>query len=187
MSDQTKLSTPAILIELDKKSKEFFFDNAAKWFDNLMLAQSSYRRLLEDTTEKVKEFHIHAYLSEMAARAKVHEEKIETLYTLIHRDSSTIRKTLGTIVGKARQALGDLMALTGGMAGPWQDLHQLFLANTNTMSAFAVAEQIGLAIGLAEIVDITFPIVLEKSTDHLLLQELALEMAGVAIVYNETF
>ena len=187
MPEQTNLPAETIFIELDEKSQEFFYDNAAKWFDNLLLAQSSYRKLLEDTAEKVKEFHIRAYLEEMAARAKVHEEKVEALYSLVHRDSSSIRKTLGTIVGKARQGLGDLMALTGGVAGPWQDLHQLFLANTNTMSAFGVAEQIGLAIGLTGIVDISFPIVMEKSTDHLLLQELALEMAGVAIVYNEKF
>jgi hypothetical protein len=186
MSAQTQQNT-TILIELDEKSQEFFYDNAAKWFDNLLLVQSSYRKLLEDTAEKVKELHIHAYLTDMAERARQHEEKIDALYALIHRDSSSIRKTLGTIMGKARQALGDLIAFSGGIAGPWQDLHQAFLASTNSMSAFAVAEQIGLATGITEIVDIVFPIIMEKSTDHLVLQELTLEMAGVAIVYHESF
>ena len=183
----TNENSTVILIELDEKSQQAFLDNAAKWLDNLLLTQSSYRKLLEDTSEKVTEFHIRAYLTNMLERARQHEEKIEKLYALIQRDSSAIRKVLGTVMGKARQVIGDLMAFTGGLAGPWQDLHQLFLSNANTMGAFAVAEQIGLALGIPAIVDITLPIVMEKSTDQLLLQELVLEMAGTAILYNQKF
>lgn len=187
MNAATPVLSRPVLIELDEKSQRYFYDNAAKWFDNLLLVQSSYRKLLEDTIAKVTELHIKAYLSDLLQRAQQHEEKIDALYKIIDRDSSTVRKTLGKIMGKAREALADMIAFTGGLAGPWQDLHQLFLANTNTMSAFAVAEQIGLALGIPEIVDITLPIVMEKSTDQLLLQELALEMAGVSILYNQSF
>ena len=175
------------LLELDAKSWDRFFDNAAKWFDNLVLVQASYRKLLEDTIEKINEFHIKAYLTEILERAQQHEAQIDKLYKIINRDPSKIRKTLGTVLGKADQLLGDLMAGTSGVKGPWQDLHQLYLSNTNTMGAFAVAEQLGLALGLPEILDVTFPIVREKSTDQLLLQEFVLEMAGVAILYNESF
>lgn len=180
-------TTQPVLLELDAKSWDGFLDNAAKWFDNLMLVQASYRKLLEDTIEKIAEFHIKAYLTEIAERAKQHEAQIENLYKIINRDPSKIRKTLGTVIGKADQLLGDLMAATGGVKGPWQDLHQLYLSNTNTMGAFAVAEQLGLALGLPEILDVTFPIVREKSTDQLLLQEFVLEMSGIAILYNESF
>ena len=180
-------TTNAILIELDDKSWDAFLDSAAKWFDNLLLVQSSYRKLLEDTADKVTELHIKAYLGEMHEREKQHEEKIEELYKIINRDSSVIRKTLGTVLGKAREVLGDVMAFTGGVAGPWQDLQQLYLSNTNTMGAFAVAEQIGLSMGVPEIADIAIPIEMELATDHLLLQELVLEMAGVAIMYNQSF
>lgn len=55
--EQTK---GTILIELDDKSWSDFQDSAAKWFDNLLLVQSSYQKLLEDTVEKVTEMHIKA-------------------------------------------------------------------------------------------------------------------------------
>lgn len=180
-------TTQPVLLELDAKSWDTFLDNAAKWFDNLVLVQAGYRKLLEDTIEKINEFHIKAYLTEILERARQHEAQIDGLYKIVNRDPSKIRKTLGTVIGKADQLLGDLMAATGGLKGPWQDLHQLFLSNANTMGAFAVAEQLGLALGLPEIIDITFPIVREKSTDQLLLQEFVLEMAGVAILYHESF
>jgi hypothetical protein len=180
-------TTQPVQLELDAKSWDRFLDNAAKWFDNLVLVQASYRKLLEDTLEKINEFHIKAYLTEILERAKQHEAQLDNLYKIINRDPSKIRKTLGTVIGKADQLLGGLMAATGGLKGPWQDLHQLYLSNTNTMGAFAVAEQLGLALGLPEILDITFPIVREKSTDQLLLQEFVLEMAGVAILYHESF
>jgi hypothetical protein len=180
-------STLPVLIELDEKSWDDFLDNAARWFDNLLLVQSSYRKLLEDTIDKITEFHIKAYLTDILERARKHEEKIENLYKIINRDSSTIRKTLGTIIGKADQVLADLMAFTGGLKGPWQDLHQLYLSNTNVMGAFAIAEQIGLALGIPEIIDISLPIVMEKAADQLLLQEFVLEMAGISILYNQAF
>jgi len=184
MQQQT---TNAILIELDDKSWDSFLDSAAKWFDNLLLVQSSYRKLLADTADKVTELHIKAYLSEMHDREKLHEDKIEELYKIVNRDSSVVRKTLGTVLGKAREVLGDVIAFTGGVKGPWQDLHQLFLSNTNTMSAFGVVEQIGLAMGVPEISDIAIPIEMELAADRLILQELALEMAGVAIMYKQSF
>ena len=180
-------TAPVVLIELDETSWNQLLDRAATWFDNLLLVQSSYRKLLEDTAEKVAEFHIRGYLSEMAERAKVHEEKIDELYKLIHRDRSTIRQSLGTLLSKADQAMGDLMAVSSGIAGPWQDLHQLYLSSTNTLSAFGVTEQIGLALGLPEIVDLVFSIEQEKAADQKLLQEFALEMAGIAILYQQSF
>ena len=180
-------TTNAILIEMDDESWDSFLDSAAKWFDNLLIMQSSYKKLLGDTADKVTELHIKAYLSEMHDRAKLHEDKIETLYNIVNRDSSVVRKTLGTVLGKAREVLGDVIAFTGGVKGPWQDLQQLYLSNTNTMGAFAVVEQIGLAMGVPEITDIAIPIEMELAADHLILQELVLEMAGVAIMYNQSF
>jgi hypothetical protein len=153
-------NTAPVLIELDTKSWDDFLDNAALWFDNLSLVQYSYRSLLKDTIDKITEFHIKAYLSDILERAKDHEEKIEELYKIINRDSSKVRKVVGTVIGKADQVLGDLMAVAAGIKGPWQHLHQLYLSNTNVMSAFAVVEQIGLALGIPEIIDVVFPIIL---------------------------
>lgn len=55
------------------------------------------------------------------------------------------------------------------------------------MSAFAVAEQLGLALGIPEILDITFDVVSEKSTDQLLLQECASEICSKSILYQQSF
>ena len=180
-------TTQTVLLELDNKSWDKFLDNAAGWFDNLVLVQAGYCKLLEDTIEKIEEFHLKAYLQEILERARRHESQIDELYHIIGRDPSKVRRTLGTVLGKADQLLGNLMAATSGIKGPWQHLHQLYLSNTNTMGAFAIAEQLGLALGLPEIVDIAFPIGREKATDQLLLKEYVLEMAGIAILYQEPF
>ncbi len=54
------------------------------------------------------------------------------------------------------------------------------------MSAFAVAEQLGLALSIPEILDVTFPVIKQKSTDQLLLQKCALEMCSISILYKKT-
>lgn len=183
-------STPqhqSILIELDNKTWNEQMDNVQSWLDNLLLTQASFRQLVGDTVDKVAEPHIKTYLGDIYKRAQRHEEKIEGLYSIINRNPSKIRQLLGTVAGKTRQVLGDLLALGGGATGPWQDIHQLYLANSNSMGSFAIAEQLGLALGLPQIVDITFPIIAEKSTDQLLLQELVLEMCSLSILYKKGF
>jgi hypothetical protein len=52
--------------------------------------------------------------------------------------------------------MAGIIALAGGAKSPWQDVQQLYISNLNSMSAFAVAEQLGLALGIPEILDITF-------------------------------
>lgn len=175
------------LIELDQETRSKQLDRAKAWFDNVLLTQASYRKLLEDTVEKIEEPHIRQYLSEMAGQEKEHEEKARELFSLIGREPSDVRQLLGEVMGKARQALGDFIAVAGGAKCPWQDLHQLYLSNYNSMGAFAVAEQLGLALGIPRIVDITFAVVAEKSTSQLLLQEFVLEMCSMAILYKEDF
>lgn len=176
-----------ILIELDQASRTKQLDRAKLWFDNVLLTQASYRQLLEDTAAKIEEPHIRQYLTEMINQEEKHEEQARELFSLIDREPSDVRQLLGTAMGKVRQALGDFIAIAGGAKGPWQDLHQLYLANYNSMGAFAVAEQLGLALGIPRIVEITFAVVAEKSTNQLLLQESVLEMCSMSILYKEDF
>ena len=185
MNPQTQMQP--ILLEIDDKSWQKQLDHVESWLDNVMLTQSSYRQLLEDTVGKIEEPHIKKYLSDILERAKKHEEKVEELYKVINRNPSRVRKLLGEFAGKTRQVLGDFIALAGGAKGPWQDVHQLYLSNYNSMGTFAVAEQLGLALGIHEIVDIAFPVIAEKSTDQLLLQEYVLEMASLSILYKQEF
>ena len=180
-------SAQTILIELDQETRSKQLDRAKSWFDNVLLTQASFRQLLEDTVEKIEEPHIRQYLAEMVELGKKHEEKARELFSHIDREPSDVRLVLGEFMGKARQALGDYIAVAGGTKGPWQDLHQLYLSNYNSMGAFAVAEQLGLALGIPGIVDITFAVVAEKSTAQLLLQEYVLEMCSMSILYKEGF
>lgn len=176
-----------ILIELDAATRNKQLDRAQAWFQNVLLTQASYRQLLEDTVEKIEEPHLKQYLAEMAVRAKQHEEKLPELFSAIDREPSDVRKLLGQLAGKTREALGGLISIAGGAVGPWQDLHQVFLFNYNSMSALAVAEQLGLALGIPRVMEIAFGMVAEKSTDQLLLQEFLLEMSSMSILYKEGF
>ena len=184
--ENTTPTTP-VLIELDADIWNKQLDRAKAWFDTVLLTQASYRQLLEDTVGKIEEPHMKQYLAEMAERAKTHEERMLELYAAIDRKPSEIRKTVGEFMGKGRRALGDFIALTSGAKAPWQDLHQVYLSNYNSMGAFAVAEQLGLALGIPGVVEVAFSITTDKSTDQLLLQECVLEMSSKSILYREWF
>lgn len=175
------------LIELDQETRNLQLDRAKAWFDNVLLTQASFRKLLHDTVEKIEEPHIKQYLTQMYEQEERHEERARELFSLIDREPSDIRQLLGDIMGKARQSLGDFIALTGGVRGPWQDLHQLYISNHNSMGAFAVAEQLGLALGIPRVAEIAFGVVAEKSTSQLLIQECVLEMCSKSILYHESF
>lgn len=51
--------------------------------------------------------------------------------------------------------------------------------------AFAVVEQLGLALGIPRLVDLAFHVTTEKSTDQLLLQEFGLEICSFSILYRK--
>ena len=56
--------------------------------------------------------------------------------------------------------------------------------NLDSMSAFAVAEQLGLALGRPRAVDVAFRVVSEKSAHQLLLREVFLEFAADAVLHR---
>lgn len=175
----------AILVELDPQSWELQLDRFAAWLGNVQTAQSSFREVVTDTAPRVQEPHIRMALEQMADRAKEHEAKVADLYREIGREPATgLRQVAGSVMGEIGQAMGALQGMMGGAHGAWRGLQNLTMANLNAMSAFAIAETLGLALGLPEIVAITFPIVHAKQTDQLLLQEYMLEMAAISILYQ---
>ncbi len=177
--------TEPLVLELDDKTWGEFLDRFEAWLGNLLMTQAAFRHLAEDTVGKIHEPHIKKYLSDIAETAKEHERKVEELYRLIGREPpSTARKVGGAVVGKLREGAADVQDALGGAVGGWKDLRQLLLANLDAMGAFAITEQLGLALGLPEVVDVTFPAVNEESTQQLLLQEYVLEMASTAILYH---
>ncbi|WP_156889771.1 hypothetical protein [Planococcus lenghuensis] len=176
-----------VLLGIDPESWDNQLDNVEKWFEQLQLIQASFRQFAEQTAEKIKEEHIKAEVLSIAKKAKVHEQKIGELYEAIGRATSSTSKMAGELAGKLNSPLADLKGLLGGAHGYWKDLHQLMILNLNALSAFAMAEQLGLALGIMEIPEIVFPILNEKQKNHLLLQEYSLETGAVAVLYNKDF
>ena len=177
-------SSMPILLDLDEQTWKDSLDRVETCLGNVLMIQTNLRQLIEDTVDKVHEPHIRAYLADILEKAKQHEQQAEELYRVIGRDPSKARKLGGTVMSKVNQVVADIQGVAGGAVGAWRDIRQLLLANLDSLGAFAIAEQLGLALGLPEIVDITFPIVQEKSTHQLLLQEYMLEMAPVSILYK---
>jgi hypothetical protein len=174
-----------ILLDIGEEAWQQRLDGAEKWLGNLLMTQRAFRTLAEDTVGKLTEPHIRDYVSDLARTARDQERKAEQLFEVIGRKPPWKMQLAGSVVGKARRAAADVQGKVGRAETGWRDLHQLLLASVNAMGAFAIAEQLGLALGLPEIVDITFPVVHELSTAQLLLQELLLEMAPPAILSAE--
>jgi hypothetical protein len=173
-----------IAIELDEQTWSEQLDRVEQWLGNVLLAQATFRMLLEDTVGKIHEPHIQEYLREMLQTAEKHERRAEELYALIGRNPAPGRKLVAAVMNKARQALGDVLDLAGGMAGGARDIRQLLLANLEAIGAFGLAEQLGLALAIEQLADAAWEVVNEKTRDQLLLQEYLLEMGPAAILYK---
>ncbi|HEV7369154.1 hypothetical protein [Arenibaculum sp.] len=178
-------TTGPILMELDPKAWETQLDRVEAWLNAVVTTQTAFRKLVEDTLPGVEKPNLHLYLSEILDTARRHEQAAGDLFRHIGRQPGTGRQAMGVLMGKAHEVVADLEGLAGGAAGPWRDLRQMVIANMDAMGAFAVAEQLGLALGIHGLRDAAFPVVMEKSTQHLVLQELMLEMASMAILYRE--
>lgn len=179
-----KQMTP-ILLGIDSESWEGLLDNAEKWFDQLLLVQTTFRQFAEQTVDKIGEEHIKIEVLAIAKKAKIHEQQIEELYDAIGRHTSSTSRLAGELAGRLNSPMTDLKGLLGGASGYWKDLHQLMILNMNALSAFGMAEQLGLAMGITKIPEIVFPILHEKQKNHLLLQEYSLETGAVAVLYNK--
>ena len=174
-----------LLIELDDQTWEDQIDRTEQWFKNVRMVQATFRQMAEDTLEKMHEPHVRDFLTGIVNTAREHEDAADRLFELIGRKPSWTRELMGEGMAKARQGLADFMGMSGGASAPWRDLHQLFLVSLNAISAFGAAEQLGLALGLPEIVDITLNVNREKFAQHRQLEELALDFVPIAILYDD--
>lgn len=178
---------PPLAIELDGATWEEFLDRSARWFGQVRAAQSAFRQLAEDVLNRIHEPHLRELLGEVVETARRHEAQVDDLYRALGREPSGAAGLLsagGQLLGKGQEALGALQGLASGAERWWDDFNQLFLASLNAISAFAAAEQLGYALGLREIVDLTFPVTLEKFKQHRMLQEITLELVPLAILYR---
>lgn len=174
----------AIVLEINEKSWGVFLDRAERWFRFVQTIQSSFRKLAEDTLPKMHDAHLRQYLTEILERAKEHEGKTDELLRMIGRDPSPGRKAAGIAFAKAREITADIEGFAGGAASGWRDLQQLLHASLDGIAAFGVAQDIGLALGLKEITELTMHVTNEKFVHHYLLQELVLELGTISVLYR---
>ncbi len=117
--------------------------------------------------------------------ARRHEEEARSLFRAIGRKPSDGRSLAGSAAAKVAEAVAGVVGFAGGARGNWKDLPQLLLESMDALGAFAVAEQLGYALGLPELAEPASRVVAEKTRDQLLIQEYVLETGPVAILYHE--
>ncbi|MDQ4043987.1 MAG: hypothetical protein M3173_00860 [Chloroflexota bacterium] len=178
-------TTEPILVELGEDRWAALIDSVEAWLRNVRLAQSSFRHLAQDTAGKIDDPRLKEQMERIAETAKRHEEQVDALYALIERKPPGRTGMLGEAAAKGRQALGNVLGITGGAPGAWPDLRQMLLSNLNAIGAFGAVEQLGLTLGLPELAEVAFTIVREKSTDQLVIEEFMLELAPQAILYED--
>ncbi|MEH0821453.1 MULTISPECIES: hypothetical protein [unclassified Micromonospora] len=183
---------PPLLVEVDDATVHAHLDRVRPWLVTTRTLQSAYRKTLQETADQVSEPHIRAWLHEIAAPAERHEAAVADLHRAFGHEPESAGGTAGgmvplvaTVLGAARELVGEAQGLAAGARGrAWRHMRMLLLSNLDAMSGFAVAEQLGLALARPAVVDITFPIVAEKSRHQLLIRECFLEMAANAILYR---
>lgn len=76
--------------------------------------------------------------------------------------------------------------LSGGVAEPFDDLVQLFLANFQALGSFGHTWQLGNALGIDEFGHRILPIMQAKFDQQRFFQEVLLETAPLAILYDQS-
>jgi hypothetical protein len=180
-----------LLLELDDETWSTQVDRVERWPATTRMLQGAYARVLESTLDDVAEPHIRSYLDEVLRVAREHENRVDDLYRAFGREPAavgTVRSTASALLAKTREAVGHVEGTAGGAAsGPWRTLREVMLSNLDAIAGFAVTEQLGLALGVPAVVDVTLPVVRRKTQDQLLLQEYLLEMASNAVLRGRDF
>lgn len=178
------MSGDPIFIEIDEASWRGHLDKVEAWLGNVLTNQAMFRHLLEDVRPTVHEPHLREFVGRITETARRHEADAEGFYRMIGRDPSAARKQAGVALARARRAGAEQVAAAGGVRGTWPGLLALLPASVVAQSAFAVAEQLALALGLREMAEAAFTIENEQAKDQLVLKELILETAAIAILYE---
>lgn len=177
-------SRPPVLIELDDAFWQGQLDRAEAFLDTVVPIQAAFRAMAEDTAAKVEQPQFRHFLEDVAEDARRHERELGEFYRMIGRDPARGRTLLGTLAAKGRELLADVEGAVSGASWPWRDLRQLWQSSHSAEGAFGVLEQLGYALGLKGFAELAFKLVNEKHRGTLVIQELVLEMAAVAVLYD---
>lgn len=181
-------SHPPVLIELDDAFWRDQLGRAETYLGEVALVQAAFRAMAENVLEKVHQPQFHHFLRDVVDDARRHEAAIAEFYRLLGgasgHDPAHGRSVLGSLAAKGREVLADVEGFAGGASGPWRDLRQLWMSSHSAEGAFAVVEQLGYALGHKELAELAHKLVNEKHRGTLLIQEIVLEMAAVAVLYD---
>jgi hypothetical protein len=176
-----------ILLELDEATWKTYLDRTERWLGNTLMSQVAFRRQAAFVASRLREPHFRELISRIAETSGRHEQSALDLYRIIGRRPARWREVAGMVQSGARTVLADAIGLAGGATSPWRHMRQLLVSSLDAMSAFATCEQLGYALGMPELAQPCFEVVGEKHTQHLLLQELTLEIVPIAIHYRMGF
>lgn len=175
-----------ILIELDEQYRIGQLAEVTKWLNHTLTIQTAFQHFVENAIPVIVEPHIKEAIEKILRATKHHTDCAMELFQVIDQSPNTISDTItGQIFVNLEKGLFFLQDLMGGAVGSWKQVHSMLQLNQQAMGAFAVTEQLGLSLGMKEIVALAFPIVHEKTMHQMLLQEYMLEMAPISILYKQ--
>jgi hypothetical protein len=178
----------AVMVELDDATRAEQLARLDPWLATTSLLQSTLCKELERLAEGVAEPHARRWLEGARDAAREDERQIGPLYRAFGRrpgPRETVTSVAATARATVREAVGHVEGLAGGARGAsWRRLRVVLLTNVDAMGAWGVCETLGLALGVPQAVEIAVPTAARRAKDHVLLQELFLEMAANAIIYH---
>jgi hypothetical protein len=180
-----------VALGLDAQTWQQHLERVDHWLVTTALLQSTFRRLVDDVARGVDEPHIRTYLFDVSHSARDHETVVDELYAAFGREPGRRRwvgqagaAVLATARGGAGQVVG---LLAGARSGSWRGMRELMRSNLDALSAYAVTEQLGLVLGVPEVIDLVVPVQQEKQQHQLMLKEYLLEMASNAVLSHRDF
>jgi hypothetical protein len=178
----------ALIVELDDATLGAQLERISSWLRTVETLQAGYRKLLGDTLPTIEDPLVRTWLTDLHRHARRHEADAAHLYAtfgLSAQSPPLVPALAGAVLGLGRELVGQVQGRLSGASGEaWRNLRRLTLSNLDSMSAFAVVEQFGLALGRPRVVDVAFRVVSEKSEHQLLLREVFLEFAADAVLYR---
>jgi hypothetical protein len=154
----------------------------AGWLETTYMAQVATRDLAEDVLKAADTPALRAVLERVVADARRHEDGARALLAAVGREPARSRELAGAFTAKAREAIGNLYALSDGTFGTWRVLHQLYLDASNSLSAFAVARRLADDAGAGDVVAQAAPIVEEKRAQQQAVLDALLAHAPAAVL-----
>ena len=188
MSQPSTSTAQPVLLEVEPEVWRESLHRVRPWLAATLSLQSAFRRSSQLVVRGAKEPHVRAYLEDVAEAAGRHEDVARRLPQAFGTDALplTAPRLAGAALGLGRRAVGEVVGrVAGGRGGTMRGLRVLMKGNLDAIGAFGVTQQLGLALGNHDVVDLVFPVLHEKQKHQLLLQEYLLETAARAVLYQQ--